>query len=261
LLTETGIFCQWLPLYQLDLEVFKVITRTFLQVFPDGQAYLAHYSIDQPIIGLVGGNRKLHFPEKWYRKRVQGRQFQRYMAGFGYDSLYSLLGNFMAGSDVLKQYAGEGPLNTDTFPVVLFEAPRFVYGNPGPPHQRLLALLAAFSPPDPEAILSKVITEEDYLARERISTYWSARDSFLELGTNMERTTDVNRLHARASGPLLEVVRKSVDFSAAYFPLISIAYELYPHDRDASHQLLRDLERANPIRPEARKLRQQLFFN
>jgi spermidine synthase len=45
LLPDHGLFCQWLPLYQLDLEMFKVITKTFLQVFPDGQAYLAHYSI------------------------------------------------------------------------------------------------------------------------------------------------------------------------------------------------------------------------
>src|SRR5262249_7748751 len=33
-LTPGGIFCQWLPLYQLTREEFDVITRTFLAVFP-----------------------------------------------------------------------------------------------------------------------------------------------------------------------------------------------------------------------------------
>lgn len=259
LLSDNGLFCQWLPLYQLDLEMFKVITNTFLQVFPDGQAYLAHYSIDQPIIGLVGGKRQLTFPENWYRKRVQGKNFRRHMTGFGYDSIYSLLGTFVAGNNVLREFVGDSPVNTDDNPVVLFQAPRFVYGNPGPAHERLSTLLAACSPPDPETILAEEITEEDHIARSRLSAYWSARDSFLSLGTRVERTGNLIHLYEKASGPLLEVVRKSVDFSAAYFPLISIAYDLYPYDRDASYQLLRKLERANPLRPEAGILRQRLF--
>ncbi|MDZ7582437.1 MAG: hypothetical protein U5R30_18095 [Deltaproteobacteria bacterium] len=84
-LEENGLFCQWLPLYQLDLETFKVIARTFLEVFPEGQAFLAHYSIDQPIIGLIGARKPLRFPERWYEKRMQGRAFTRHMAGFGHE--------------------------------------------------------------------------------------------------------------------------------------------------------------------------------
>jgi spermidine synthase len=261
LLTEGGLFCQWLPLYQLDLETFKIIARTFLQVFPDSQAFLAHYSIDQPIIGLVGAAMAQRFPEKWYRNRLGERTMRRHMAGFGYDSIYSLLGTFMAGSEKLRQFAGDGPINTDEFPIVTFRAPLFVYGNPKPAHHRLLALLDAFGSPDPEAILAAVVTEEDHVARPRLAAYWSARDSFLRLGTQIDRTKDVTRLYETASKPLLKVVRQSLDFSAAYFPLISIAYELYPHDRDASYQLLRDLERANPMRPEAGILRKRLFVN
>jgi spermidine synthase len=261
LLDEGGVFCQWLPLYQMDLLMFKLVARTFLEVFPDGQAYLSHYSIDQPIIGLVGARRPLRFPENWFRKRVPGKSFRRHMTGFGYDSIYSLLGTFMADSTSLRRYAGDGPLNTDAFPAVLFGAPRFVYGNPGPPQQRLMALIDAFSPPDPESILAAVVTEEDHIARTRLSAYWAARDSFLALGTQVDRTADATRLYRTTSEPLLAVVRRSVDFSAAYFPLISIAYDIYPHDRDASYELLSALERANPMRPEARLLKQRLFVN
>jgi spermidine synthase len=258
-LTDSGIFCQWLPLYQLDLETFKTITRTFLQVFPESQAFLAHYSIDQPMVGLVGGKKTLRFPEKWYRQRLPGRSVRRHMAGYGYDSIYSLLGTFMAGSDQLRQFAGNGPINTDEFPIVMFRAPLFVYGNPEPAQHRLLALLDAFDSPDPEAILAEVVTEEDHVARLRLAAYWSARDSFLKLGTHIDRTKDVTRLYETASQPLLKVVRQSLDFSAAYFPLLSIAYEIFPHDQEASYELLRDLERANPMRPEAGILRQRLF--
>jgi spermidine synthase len=258
-LAENGLFCQWLPLYQLDLEMFKVITRTFLQVFPEAQAYLCHYSVDQPIVGLIGGRKPLRFPENGYEKRMHGRAFQNHMAGFGFDSVYSLLGTFMADGDSLAAFAGSGPLNTDENPVIVFRAPRFVYGNPVPPRERLEALVEAFSLPDTESILAEVITEEDCLARPRLAAYWSARNRFLKLGMSVEHTDHVTRLYEAVSAPLLAIVRESIDFSAAYYPLISIAYEMYPHDRNASHRLLRDLERANPLKPEAGILRQQLF--
>ncbi len=35
-LNTGGLFCQWLPLYQLDEPVLRVIIKTFLEVFPDG---------------------------------------------------------------------------------------------------------------------------------------------------------------------------------------------------------------------------------
>nr|WP_321403397.1 hypothetical protein [uncultured Desulfobacter sp.] len=258
-LNEKGLFCQWLPLYQLDMETFKIITRTFMTAFPEGQAFLAHYSIDQPIIGLIGGQEKLRFSENWYTKRVRGKSFMKVMSGYGYDSIYSLLGSFVAGSDALKSFSTGVSLNTDENPIVLFQAPRFVYGTPEEPKDRLMALLSAFSPPDPETILAEIITEHDYLARPKLKAYWSARDRFLEVGTVVERTRDPFQLYKTASDPLLEVVRKSSDFSAAYFPLLSIAYEIYPKDRNASFDLLSRLERANSKRPEARILKSKLF--
>jgi spermidine synthase len=54
-LAPGGVFCQWLPIYQLDLTVLKTIIRTYLEVFPDASAYLAHYSLTNPMICLVGG--------------------------------------------------------------------------------------------------------------------------------------------------------------------------------------------------------------
>ena len=126
---------------------------------------------------------------------MYGKGFQRLMAGYGYDSVYSRLGTFLAGKEKLGTFVQDSPVNTDENPIVLFQAPRFVYGTPAPPHKRLLQLLAALSPPDPESILAKVVTEEDYLARERLPRYWRARDSFLKLGMEVERTGNVVQLY------------------------------------------------------------------
>lgn len=180
-------------------------------------------------------------------------------SAFGYDSVYSLLGTLLAGSRELSAFVAGSPLNTDDHSVVLFQAPRFVHGSPKPAKERLLALIDAFPSPDPEGILAEVITEEDMLARDRLPAYWQARNRFLQVGSAIEKTGDVVKLYATVSEPLLKVVRMSIDFSAAYNPLLAIAYDLYPYDREASYQLLTKLARANPRRWEAGILKQRLF--
>lgn len=259
ILNQEGLFCQWLPLYQLDFEMLKVITASFLDVFPHAQAYLAHYSLQAPIIGLVGSVKPLRYPEKWFRTKLADEVVRSRVLPLKYDSFYSLFGTYLAGDARLRQFSAGERLNTDQNPVVVFEAPRFVYGDSAPADQRLLALLEELSPPDPNDLLANPVTEEDYLAGERLSAYWDARDSFLKTGVAVERTSDIRKLYADVHKPLLDVVRKSIDFSAAYFPLLSIAYELFPVDRDASYQLLTELMGANPMRREAYLLRRKLF--
>src|SRR5262249_36493762 len=53
-LTPDGLFCQWLPLYQLTREEFDLIARTFLTVFPGVTVWRADFYPDRPVLGLVG---------------------------------------------------------------------------------------------------------------------------------------------------------------------------------------------------------------
>jgi len=52
-----GLFCQWLPLFQLTEAQFQMILATFQQVFPDMLLVRGDFYSDLPIIGLVGGLR------------------------------------------------------------------------------------------------------------------------------------------------------------------------------------------------------------
>jgi spermidine synthase len=53
-LTPSGIFCQWLPLYQLTREEFNVIARTFLTVFPRVSLWRDDFYPDRPVVALIG---------------------------------------------------------------------------------------------------------------------------------------------------------------------------------------------------------------
>jgi len=51
--------------------------------------------------------------------------------------------------------------------------------------------------------------------------------------------------------PLLSVLRISPDFRPAYDPLLRMAYGLAPSDSGAARELLAQLVREQPARPEA----------
>jgi spermidine synthase len=52
-LTEQGVFCQWLPLYQLSQSQLAIIVATFTEVFPEASLWTPSFR-PLPILGLVG---------------------------------------------------------------------------------------------------------------------------------------------------------------------------------------------------------------
>jgi len=50
-----GLFCQWLPCFQLTRPQFEAIARTFRTVFPDAFLVRGDFYSELPVIGLVGG--------------------------------------------------------------------------------------------------------------------------------------------------------------------------------------------------------------
>jgi len=53
-LSAEGVFCQWLPLYQLSPEQLAIILRTFLDVFPGTSLWRGNFIPDEPTLALVG---------------------------------------------------------------------------------------------------------------------------------------------------------------------------------------------------------------
>ena len=53
-LRDGGMYCQWLPMYQLTESHFKIIAATFLEAFPDARIIRANDKADYPMLALVG---------------------------------------------------------------------------------------------------------------------------------------------------------------------------------------------------------------
>ncbi|MCX8042551.1 MAG: methyltransferase domain-containing protein [Desulfobacterota bacterium] len=255
-LAPGGIFCQWLPLYQLDAQTLKIIVRTFLHVFPDTSAFLCTYSIEMPLVGLVAGIRQYRYHDAWMENRLAyNLPLAEELKRLRLITIYDLFGTFVGGHQALASYAGSGNVNTDDRPLVVFNAPVFVYAGSQLPPYVLLQDMCSSLHPKPEDIISNASPDTQY----RLASYWQARDLFLHTGIALNRTQDPQNLPSRITGPLLECVMLSPDFSSAYEPLLAIAVKTFATDRQKALSLLLELERMNPHRSDAKRIRTELF--
>jgi spermidine synthase len=275
-LARGGLFCQWLPLYQLDLDTLRLIARTFLEVFPSAEVHLGHHSLQQPIVALVGRAAPAPYEPGWLAARVTHPPLQRRLVGVQLNSDLALFGGFLGGTRALAAFAGDGPRNSDDWPLVTFTAPAFAYAAPEPAAERLLALLVELEPrrggllrgdgassaavaeaSAPLEPASAARPSADFA--QRLHAYWRARDAYLKAGFGVEPSPDVREMLARTKPALLGALQLSADFMPAYLPLLGMAEGLYRTDPEGARALLTELERAVPARPEARLLSRRLF--
>ncbi len=244
-LTEQGVFCQWLPLHQLDLDTLRSIVQSFVAVYPDGWAVLATNSLETPVLGLLARNDGGRFEPAQLRERLQRSALRP--ADFGFADEFALLGSFVAGPQALARFAADAPLNTDDRPIVAYRAPRITYAPDSLPRDRLLALLGELDIAPAELVASNT----DAQWSNRLAAYGAARNRYLDVGRSVQPSADAQRMLLQVREPLLSVLRISPDFRPAYDPLLRIAIALARADLPAARSLLAELKRAQPERPEA----------
>jgi spermidine synthase len=256
-LAPNGIFVQWLPLFQMDLDTFKIVARTFADRFPHVQVHLPHFSLRQPIIGLFGSTSPLEFGRDRLINRVTARPLQRQLVSLRLNSDLSLYGGFIADRKGLLTYAGDAPLNTDDHTLVTYRAPAFAYTQKGAHGERLVELVDALAS-DRGIFLMAADSDRDMRFEKRLESYWKARDAYLRAGLDVYPTDDLLTLLEKTREPLLDIVRISSDFTSAYMPLLAMAESLDQLDPPAARALLRDLDEAAPSRSEAKLMLQAL---
>ncbi|MEE4379597.1 MAG: fused MFS/spermidine synthase [Candidatus Competibacteraceae bacterium] len=252
-LSPGGLFCQWLPLFQMDLGTFKLIARTFADRFPYIQVVLPHFSLQQPIVGLIGSLEPLEYGPSWLQDHVLSRTLQQQLVELRLNSNLALFGGHLADQAGLTKYVGDGALNTDDHPLVTYQAPGFAYRQQQGHGERVVELAKALAE-SRRGPAAPTNNPEQVEFQRQLDAYWRARDAYLSAGLGIEPSEDMPTMLSQVRGPLLEVVRISSDFMPAYLPLLTMAEQLYPVDPAAARQLLVELDQAAPSRPEAHRL-------
>jgi spermidine synthase len=245
-LAAGGLFCQWLPLHQLDLASLRSVVRSFLEAFPRGAALLASNSLETPVLGLVGRQDDGRVDVAALRARLS-RPLPARASTLGLGDELAVLGSFVAGPAALDRFAGDAAANTDDRPVVAYRAPRVTYAPDSRPRDRLFALLAGLTV-EPSEIAAPPL---DAAWSARLSAYLAARDRFLVSGRDVRPMSRPEEMLAQVREPLLSVLRLSPEFRPAYDPLLAMAQALASTDAEGARALLAELARLQPARAEA----------
>lgn len=156
-LKQNGVFAQWLPLYQLTYEEFAIISKTFLQVFPNTQLWRGDFFAQKPVVALIG-----HQSMAAMEMEKLKQQINTINQGAADPRLHLLFycGNLGKISAVFKDY----PINTDDNRLIEFGSPqshRKVQAKEsnwfiGKPLIEFFAYLLRSSKPEQDAYFSKI---------------------------------------------------------------------------------------------------------
>src|SRR5262249_470144 len=125
-LASSGVFCQWLPVHQLDLATLRSIVRSFATVYPTSWAVLASNSLETPVLGLVARRDRSRLDMTALRGRLAHAALPE-LAALGLEDELAVLGSAIAGPTALSRFAAGATANTDDHPIVAYLAPGETY--------------------------------------------------------------------------------------------------------------------------------------
>lgn len=115
-LTDDGVFVQWLPLYQLRPEETAIVVRTFLEVFPGASLTWLYYNAREPVVGLVGSAGAASWDAVEMLTRMSTPARKALLEEAGLADVRAVLGSRIAGPDVLAEWTRDLPVESRAHP-------------------------------------------------------------------------------------------------------------------------------------------------
>ena len=255
-LEDGGVFCQWIPMTQVDRQVLNIVVRTFMEVFPDAHAWMLRFNVDAPVIGLVSRLPTSGQGDQWVEDRMTHPPLRDACEAMSLADTVRFLGHHLAGPEALRRLTQGAPTATDDWPLVSFLAPSFVYRTGVESHQRLMAWIQEIRAMDKEVDHELEPLGLSDSMRVRLKSYWRARDIYLE-----GLVYDAQDRREAAIEFYLSSARFSQDFTLGYARCLSLASLLVESDPAKSRRLLNRLQKVQPDNPVADQLHQRLFQN
>jgi len=250
-LAPGGLFCQWLPLHQLDEPTLRAIVQTFLAEFPSAEAWLLRFHVDVPVAALIGGREAPLVTTKIVEMRLATARLAGELRRLALGDSLRLYGHLLAAPEDLRAFAGDGPVNTDDNQLVTFLAPRAAYERRAKPYASLLALMRESKSVRAHAVRMSTRAGPEF--GERLSRYLGARDVYLQ-----GLVHDAEGRREAAVEAYLESTRLSSEFTSGYAQCVNIATALAASEPARARRILQALIEAQPERRAAAELLQRL---
>ncbi len=119
-LADGGILMQWLHSYNMDEEAFRTVVRTLLDVFPHVSLWTTSLSSEEAM--FVSSVSPLKLDPEVMEAGLASAKVPRVLFPDRTVNANALLRKFVAGTETLKGWAGEGPRTRDAHPELEYAA-------------------------------------------------------------------------------------------------------------------------------------------
>jgi len=121
-LESGGLMVQWFHRYEMSDDNFQLILRTFASVFND----VTMWGVQEDVL-LVGSNATHRINFKQMERAFDQKEVRSDLERIGIGTFPTLLSLHMASDLTVRRMGGKGPLNSDLFPILEYEAPKAFY--------------------------------------------------------------------------------------------------------------------------------------
>jgi spermidine synthase len=127
-INDDGMVVVWMPLGGMSPEVFACAMKTFAAVFPDMTIW---YMNNEPThyLLLIGTKQPLKININRMLERIQRPEVQADLVEVSLQQPEKILSCFLESAELFKKDWAAAPLNTELFPHLEFESPKFGYGD------------------------------------------------------------------------------------------------------------------------------------
>lgn len=235
-----GLFCQWLPLYQMDEPMLRSVIKTFQSVFGRTEAWLVGFDLGYPSLALIALSGQTARPEAIESTIGFNEPLRQQLHLAAVRNSVQLAGHHLAGHRALADYADDAPINTDDHPFILFEAPKFTLKRGIASYASFEALLKALKLKEVNDLPSLIANTDTQFAH-RFEAFVKARNLYFAT------VIDQDRDETDALSGYLQAVETSPDFTLAYAQIVSMAIGKAQKEPETARQWLKQLI---AIRPE-----------
>ncbi|UCE18484.1 MAG: fused MFS/spermidine synthase [Gemmatimonadota bacterium] len=123
-LNPGGLMSSWIPLFGLSERDFKILLKTFQDVFPFTTLWYGTNCLNRHALLIGSTDPDFLIDPDVISKRFSDPIIRANLREIGIGNIYDVLGSFVMGPGTIAAYVGDVPLNTDNRPVLEFSTPK-----------------------------------------------------------------------------------------------------------------------------------------
>ncbi len=246
-LNPEGLFCQWLPLHQLDSTSLRCLKHTFEAVFEHASAWLLDHEISLPVVAFIGSLQPLSDLSNRLIEIEQNSPLGAALKRAKLHNVNRVASAFLADFEQLDQIPMTVPINTDDRQFLTYYLPHRETGKP--PANLLSYFIPAGLEQNPQ------LTTPPYLlnSRQPFEPLLRSRNHYLR-GQQAESRKDVRT----AISHYLEGIKATPQFTLNYARCIQIATLFAQENPGFSIQILESLVTLHPTETLAKKILERI---